>query len=33
MKNIGLSGDGTLSSADALYLLRHTILPKEYPLK
>jgi hypothetical protein len=28
-----VNGDGTVNSADAVYLLRHIIMPKEYPLK
>jgi hypothetical protein len=29
---VEISGDGTLSSADALYLLRHTIMNDLYPI-
>lgn len=27
-----VNGDGSVTSADAIYLLRHTILPDQYPL-
>ncbi len=27
-----VNGDGSVTSADAIYLLRHTILPEQYPL-
>jgi hypothetical protein len=28
-----VNGDGTVNSADAVYLLRHTIMPQAYPMK
>ena len=28
-----VNGDGILNSADAIYLLRHTIMPEKYPLQ
>jgi hypothetical protein len=27
-----MNGDGVVNSADAIYLLRHTIMPDLYPL-
>ena len=27
-----VKGDGSVTSADAIYLLRHTIMPEQYPL-
>jgi hypothetical protein len=33
VQSADVNGDGTVNSADAIYLLRHSIMPSMYPLK